>query len=827
MGVFSYNMMRYTFTIVFLLLSTLCFAGKISGTVTSEKGELLPYSSITVKGKKLSTSANNQGVFFLELEPGTYTIICRHVGYERQEKTVTITSEEVKLDFVLKEQQVSLKEVVVNAGAEDPAYAIIRQAIKKRKTYLDENEVYECEVYSKGVMNLRNYPTKFFGQKVDFEDGDTSKRKMIYLSETVSKFSVDKPNKIKIDVLSTRVSGQSDGFGFAGARFLPFYENMVQVSSAINPRGFVSPIAENALSFYKYKYEGAFSEEGKLINKIKVIPKRKYEPCFSGYINIVEDEWRIHSLELMITKENQMNFGDTLRIEQLYQMMGVNQWVMQSQVLYPSIKFFGFDACGSFANVYRNFNLNPAFEKKYFNSTILKYEQGSNKKPVTYWDSIRPLQLTAEEMRDYVKKDSLEQRRKDPSYLDSIDRISNKIKPGNIFYSGKTFSRQSKKMSYTLPSLLQVVSFNTVEGWVADVPVTIRKQYTDRKSISIAPTIRYGFSSEQFYSWLTLRYNYGKKYFSNITVSGGKRIFQLNSENPVEPLQNTIGSLFYKNNFLKLYRANYGRINFSKGVGAGVNVSASFQYQDRKPLENTTDFSFLNKDSQKVYRPNYPSEITYENFKAHQAAVFTIGISFQPKARYIEFPDRVINIGSRWPNFNLQYTMGINGLLGSDVNYDKWQLTIRDNLNMKLLGTLNYRLLTGGFLNNKNVQLPDLKHFPGNRYISAEDYTTSFQLPQYYQFSNNEKLYGAAFAEHHFNGFITNKIPGFKKLNWTLVGGASAVWLRKQTYVEWHAGLENIFKILRVDVVAGYRNGYKPVVEYRIGTRINISSNND
>ncbi len=827
MAVFSYYMMRYSLILLTFILPAFSFAGKISGTVTNEKGELLPYASISVKGRKQSTSANSQGVFFLELEPGTYTIICRHVGYERQEKTITITKEDANLDFSLKEQQVSLKEVVVNAGAEDPAYAIIRRAIKKRKEYLNENEVYECEVYSKGVMSLRDYPTKLFGQKVDFEDGDTSKKKMIYLSETVSKLSVDKPSKIKIDVLSTRVSGQRDGFGFAGASFLSFYENMVQLSKAVNPRGFVSPIAENALSFYKYKYEGAFSEEGKLINKIKVTPKRKYEPCLSGYINIVEDEWRIHSLQLLITKENQMNFGDTLRIEQLYQMMGANQWVMQSQVLYPSIRFFGFDAYGSFANVYRNFNLNPGFGKKYFNNIILKYEKGSNKKPVTYWDSIRPLQLTAEEMRDYVKKDSLEQRRQDPRYLDSIDHISNKLKPGNILYTGKTFNRQSKKMSYTIPSLLQVVNFNTVEGWVMDMPVSIKKQYTDRKSIVITPTVRYGFTGKQFYSWLTMRYNYGKKYFSNITVSGGKRIFQLNNENPIEPLQNTIGSLFYKNNFLKLYGASYGRINFSKGIGAGIDITAGIQYQNRKPLENTTDFSFIRKDSLKVYRPNYPVEITNSNFQAHQAAIFTIGISFQPKARYIEFPDRVINIGSRWPNFNLQYVKGVKGLFGSDVDYDKWQLTITDVLNLKLPGTFNYRVLAGGFLNSKNVQLPDLKHFPGNRYISAEDYLTTYQLPQYYQFSNSEKRYIAMFVEHHFNGFITNKIPGFKKLNWNLVGGANALWLPRQTYVEWHAGLENILKILRVDAVTGYRSGQQPFVEMRIGTRLNISTNDD
>lgn len=819
-------MLRYLFLLLTFVVTPFLFAGKITGKISSTEGDLLAFSSVSVKGQNISTSANNQGIYFLELPSGTYTIVCRHVGYERQEKTIVVSNGEQELNFVLREQQLNLKEVVVKAGAEDPAYAIIRNAIRKRKEYLNENEVYQCEVYSKGVMNLRNFPKSFMGEKVDFEDGDTSKRKMIYLSETVSKLSVDRPNKVKIDVISTRVSGQSDGFGFAGGRFFSFYENNVQISNALNPRGFVSPIAENALSMYKYKYEGAFSEDGKLINRIKVIPKRKYEPCFSGYINIVEDEWRIHSLELKLVKENQMSFADTIRIEQLYQMLGYHQWVMQSQVLYPSVKFFGFDAYGSFANVYRQFNLQPVFEKKHFNNTVLRYEKGSNKKTVEYWDSIRPLTLSTEEYRDYIKKDSLEQLRKSPGYLDSIDRKNNKLKPSQLLITGKTINRQSKKMSYSFPSILTAVGFNTVDGLVADVPVTIRKQYTDRKSLQVIPHIRYGFASSDFYGWGTIRYTFGETYFSSIVVSGGRRNFQFNNENPIQPLQNTFSSLLYKNNFMKLYAADYFRAGFTKGIGKGVSLFGSFQFQNRIPLNNNTDYTWSSSKI-KNYTPNYPVELTPSNFNRHQASILSLGVTVQPGAKYIEFPDRTINIGTKLPVFTLQYTKGIDRFLGSDVDYDKWQFTISDQLNMKLLGRFNYRFQTGGFLNDKKLQIQDMKHFAGNRLFRAEDYMNTFQLPSYYQFSNTDQLYGALYAEHHFNGFLTNKIPGFRKLNWNLTAGASALWLKHTNYYEWHVGFENILRIFRVDFVTGYLNGALSKPEFRIGTNINIGSSDD
>ncbi|HMO32209.1 MAG TPA: DUF5686 and carboxypeptidase regulatory-like domain-containing protein [Lacibacter sp.] len=818
-------MYRYLLCFVLLVIQLETRAGKISGEVRSRQGDILPYSTLSVKGGTLSTSSNNQGQYFLELPAGTYTLVCRHVGYERLEKTVTVGAESVRLDFILTPQTVSLQEVVVRPGDEDPAYAIIRNAIKRRKEYLNEFDAFQCEVYSKGVMNLRNYPTRFMGQDVDFEDGDTSKRKMIYLSETVSLLSEEKPNKLKIDVLSTRVSGQQDGFGFTGARFFSFYENNVQISNALNPRGFVSPIADNALQFYRYRYEGLFSEEGKLINKISVIPRRKYEPSFSGTINIVEDEWRIHSLALQLTKENQMGFADTLRIEQLYTMLGVNQWVMQSQVLFPSVKLLGFDAYGSFANVYRNFNVRPAYDKKFFNNTIIRYQQGSNRKPVAYWDSIRPLALTQEEFSDYIRKDSLEQLRSNPAYLDSIDRIRNRVKPNQLLLTGKTFSISRKKLTVAVPSLLTAAGFNPVDGWVADVPVVITRTYTDRKNLTLTPHLRYGFSSRDFYAWGTVRYNYGSRYLSGLTVSGGRRFFQFDPSDPIEPVQNTFSALFYKNNFMKFYQADYGRISYFTGIGKGITLSGTFQYQDRVPLDNNVDFSWSNKD--RPYFPNFPTELGTTNFTRHQAALLTLQATFRPGARYIEFPDRTVNIGSKWPVFQAQYTRGLTGLLGNDVDFDRWQVTVRDNLNAKLAGRFSYRIRTGGFLNSNRVEWQDLHHFAGNRLFRSSDFMTTFQVPQYYRFSNAAPFFMALFTEHHFNGFLTNKIPGIKQLNWHLVAGARALWYEKTAYWEWNVGLENIFRLFRVDVVTGYQNGRATVPEIRIGSRVNIGSSAD
>ncbi len=162
-------------------------------------GNKLSFSSIEVKGKSIGTTANEEGRFTLTLSPGNYTIVCQHIGYQRQEKAITVSTENIQLDFELNMQQLTLPEVVVKQG-EDPAYEIIRNAIKKRRYHNDEIQKFTTEVYTKGQLRLRDFPKKFFGKKVDFEDGDTAKNKILFLSETIAKYSVEKPNHSKVEV---------------------------------------------------------------------------------------------------------------------------------------------------------------------------------------------------------------------------------------------------------------------------------------------------------------------------------------------------------------------------------------------------------------------------------------------------------------------------------------------------------------------------------------------------------------------------------------------------------------------------------------------------
>jgi len=822
--------------LLFLFFANSASAQKIYGTVFSDKGDLLPYASITIKGTSTGTSANDKAKFSFTVAPGTYIVVCQYIGYKTQEKNITVKREDAELTFIITAQQLDMTEVIVKSG-EDPAYEIIRQAIKKRSFYNEQVSGFECGLYTKDLMKLRKLPKKILGRKIPDEDLkdmglDSNRKGIIYLSESVAKVYVQQPDKFKMEVISSRVSG-SDGFGFTFPTFISFYQNNISVFlDRLNPRGFVSPIADAAISVYKYKYLGSFNEDGKEINSILVIPRRNYEPVFSGTINITDGDWRIHSLDLVLTKTSQLEIVDTLHITQFHVPVGNDVWRVKNQHINFTFKQFGIDAIGNFVSVYSDYKINPVFAKNRFDKIIVNYDTASNKRPVAYWDTTRPMPLEAEEKMDYKVKDSIFLVNKDSilsqASVDSMNKKQGKLKLYNIFWKGlnRTKYTVNGNHSWGVEPLLQGLEYNTVEGLVVNFyPYYNRYLKKIKTNFSFEPNLRYGFGNTHLNAWADLIFRTRdwetdkKLKRQSWTISGGKRVSQINKANPITPLSNSISTLLYGNNFMKIYENYFASVSFSKRYESGLRFSVNALYEDRMPLNNTTDFVIF-KNNVKNITPNYAYKdtIPYPSV-AHQAIIVSFDISIKPGQRYIQYPNRKLSLGSNYPTFSLSYTKGIQNIFGSDVNFDKWRFSINDDKNFKLAGLLKYKVGIGGFLNTRKVFIQDYQHFNGNRTLRASEYVNSFQLAGYYDNSTASSFYTFGHLEHHFNGLLTNKIPLFKRLNWNLVGGGNAFYVNgKNNYVEVFAGLENVLKVFRVDFVAAYSNGKSTTTGIRIGT---------
>lgn len=824
-------MPKFQMTLCFLLYSLLAQAAAIRGKVTDDKGIALPYATVLIKGTTNGTTANAQGQYHLELPAGSYTIVCQYLGFKKQEQAVTLATTDVPLDFIMQPLSLQVKEVVIKSGGEDPAYAIIRQAIKKRPYYRQQVKEYTCEAYIKGFFKLRAVPKKVLGQKIDKDElgVDSTGQGVVFLSESLTKIAYREPDKLKLEVVSARQSG--GGLGVSFPAFINFYDNNVEaIVSQVNPRGFISPIAESALMHYRYRLEGSFVEDGKTVNKIKVIPKRKFEPVFSGYIFITEDDWRIHSTDLELTSEYQLELVDTLKIRQMHVPVSGDVWRTKDQFVYVAIKQFGFNVVGNFVNVYSNYNLQPDLPKKYFDKIFMKYDTAAEKRSIAYWDSIRPVPLEQEEARDFVVKDSTAKAERDSAtsrrQLDTLRSKRHGVKVWDVLWSDVNYPMYFKRdssiasHSFNMKGLIKGLEYNTVEGLVIQAHPGINFSLRDDKILKWNNHFRYGISNTHFNAWTELEYRGRHKKYSNSrniwSLSGGKAVSQFNDDNPITPLFNSLYTLLLKENYAKYYEKQFGKINYTRRFDNSLRVTSSITYENRLPLLNTTDFViFENKD--KTFTPNQPQELANRPFLKHQALVWDAGFRYQPGQRFIELPDSRQAMGSKYPTFELQYSKGLN-ILGSDINFDKWKAGVFDEINLKLPGEFHYRLSVGGFLNRDSVNIPDLQHFNGNQTFYNSKYLNSFQLAPYYQYSTDARLYATVNVEHHFNGFLTNKIPLFNRLKWHLVGGANAFYVNSNNnYVEVFAGLENIFKILRVDVVAGYQAQSPTKVGVRLG----------
>src|ERR1035437_6932518 len=272
------------FVFLFILMFTPWIKGaNIAGKVTDETNQPLPFVSVYLQGTTQGVTSNKEGNYSIELPAGNHDLVFQFIGYQKHGEIVRVESAEQKITLNVKmdPQPYEIAEVTVSANAEDPAYEVMRKAIKMRKYYLNLVQSYSCDVYIKGVQRVTNYPKKFMGFDVNAEGDIDPKTGIFYLSESVSKFSFMQPDKVHEVMISSKVSGNSKAFSFnrTSDLLLNFYENIVNIQ-VLSKRGFVSPLSESAMFYYNYHLAGTFYENGKAINKIQVIPKRVNDPVF-------------------------------------------------------------------------------------------------------------------------------------------------------------------------------------------------------------------------------------------------------------------------------------------------------------------------------------------------------------------------------------------------------------------------------------------------------------------------------------------------------------------------------------------------------------------
>ena len=800
--------------ITLLLLFTGASAlAQIQGKVTSANGEPIPFVSITIENTYTGTTANENGQYELNLKnTGKYTVIFQSLGYKTSKETVNITSFPHEFNVVLQDEVYTLNEVVIS-NQDNPADRIMREAIANKTENSAKTGRFEADFYSKGIFRVNDVPKKIMGIKLDDEEMnsvlDSTGSGIIYLSETVSKLTFEQPNNLKERIIASKISGDDSGFSYNTAlgTYYNFYENYVNFN--IN---MVSPLANNAFNYYKFKLEGSFFDDNNnLINKIKLTPRRDKEPVFEGYIYIVDETWAIYGIDVDIKGYRaQIPILETLKLTQNFSYNTSNRiWAKNLQTFDFKAGFLGIGFTGKFSHIYTNYVFHDKFEKGTFGKEIVFVEAESNKKDSVYWESIRPIPLTDEEVKDYTKKDSLQTLWKSETYLDSIDRKDNKFKIGDIL-AGYTYRNSFKKYSVGYDGILQMPKYNTVQGWNLDTGLFYR-YYDDenKKYTSLSVKFNYGFAEDRLRVVGNFAHRFGKAgifYFS-----GGSKVEQFNSNEPIKPFVNSVSSLFFKDNYMKLYDKTFASVNYNKELFTGLTMSANVEYARRKQLYNNTDYVLIKNDHDYTSNnPLAPYDYTTPAFETHNLMKATIGAYIRFGQKYITRPDGKINVSDKnYPTLNFLYTKGF-AASNSQYEYDFLAASSYYGATLGNKGDFGINIKAGKFFNADGIGFMDYKHFMGNQTHVNNGGTnlSAFNLLPYYSRSTNDS-YVELHAEHNFKGYVMNKIPLLNLLQWNLVlGYHQTATPDYKPYQEFTAGFDNVgfgkFRVFRIDYVRAY-----------------------
>jgi len=262
--------------IAFIILIAFKASGQqyvLSGRISNQQNHAIPFASVYIRNSTYGTTANENGKYQFKLSAGTYSLIYRFVGYKERIETVTISSHDEVRNVKMEDEVFQLRAVTIQGKRikDTAANEIMRQVIAKREYYLNEVKEYSCAVYIKGVQRLLSAPKMFMGRTVREQlDLDSMGRGILYQTESLSDFSFEQPDRVKEVTIASKTVGLNPTFSYNKASDLQvnFYKNIFSVPGLSN-HGFLSPVADNAFSYYRYRLTGTAKENGRVIDKIR------------------------------------------------------------------------------------------------------------------------------------------------------------------------------------------------------------------------------------------------------------------------------------------------------------------------------------------------------------------------------------------------------------------------------------------------------------------------------------------------------------------------------------------------------------------------------
>lgn len=803
--------MKSTLIILLSLIGTfLCDTAaaqstRVRGTVTdAATGDPLPFASVLFPGTTTGISTDDEGFYSLEIRDTSSRVQALMIGYESQVRTIYRGAFN-QVDFRLSPVQFGIDEIVVTPG-ENPAHPILEGIIRAKKRNNPAEYVrYITRTYTKMELDLANM-TEFRSKRMQknfgfiFEHLDTSSMTgQPYLPVMISEASADyyhsKDPKVAREVIrASQISGVEDNTvlaQFTGHLHanVNLYENYIDLFGV----KFASPLSNSGRTFYNYFLVDSLTIEGRKTYKIRFHPRNVSTPVLDGEINIDSASYALRSARVKMAKGVNVNWIRHLDIEADNRLATDSIWFPEREKLTADFTLTKSDSSkmisflGSREVFYSNVRFDEPIPREVLrmDADVVVSDEAIAARRIE-WDTLRPYALSAKERGIYNMVDSIQ----DVPLYKNIYTVLNTIIGGyyNTEYVG-------------IGPYSKVVSYNRLEGVRLQLGARTTKEFS--RLVRLSGYAAYGFRDEQFKGGVGLEFMFRRQLTRKLTLNYRYDALQLGSATSALAEKNILSSVFARGSASRLSMIQEGNLDYQHEWRHGISSTIHLQ---ARHISGNRYVPMVRPDGTRVDGINDAS--------------LRLGMRLSKNETILRMPFDVQYMGSKYPILSFEIAGGLKGMLPSSYEYLRLEGQLQYRLNLPPIG-YSQLMVEGGKIFGK-VPYPLLKLHEGNgTYFYDYD---AFSCMNFYEFASDAWV--AFFYEHHFNGFLFGKLPLLKKLNWrevlifkgvygTLTArndgsrpdteamllfprGMSSV---KKPYLETGFGIENIFRLLRVDFI--------------------------
>ncbi len=766
--------------------------------------EALPFVNVYFQGTQTGMTTDIKGFFELKSNKVADTLVVSYIGYKTR-KVPIVPNKVTEIDVPLEQDIISLNEIVVRPG-ENPAFKVMRRVIDKKDRYNKKKiDSYEVESYTKieayiDKMTSTLEKRKVIQKIVATVDSITPLRnkkgqKMIpiFFSESISRlYRQNNPVLSKEEVVNSNIRGVLVGENsiaqqFVGATFQEynFYEDWM----VLFEKQFVSPLANGWKLYYNYELTDSFLIAGKMHYQIEFEPKNKQNLAFIGKMLIQKESYTLKSINANITQNTNINYLSGMQIDQEMVLLQDQSVLLPRRV---DVKLDVDPILGVYPGMYVQFNI--SYQDYIFD----------RQKPKDFFDV--PVKILAKP--PVSSEDYWQQKRHVPLSMGN-QQISTMIDDIRDIRMVKTYENLLQFAltgyfewgKFDLGPYPYFYTYNNIEG--SRIQLGGRTNELLSSKWELDAYVAYGERDNEFKYKGTLTHILSRGPWKTLSYTHSYDLVQLGLKD-VDPDDNPF--FYASSRFGTLIKPYYNRTNelvLKSDLRDGFSFEAGIKSSSIQP---EFDFGF------------YENTVDSTGFQSSfNTGELSIGLRYAKGEKFLIDGNRKLVVGrNAWPIFTLNYTAGIKGLFGGDFNYHQLTAGINHYIPYDGLGLGKINFEAGRTFST--VPYPLLKVHTGNQgYFFS---SAAFNLMNFYEFMSDS--YASLKYTHYFEGIILNQVPVLKKLNWRLVaigkiayGGMSNenkqlagnefgtdngfFTLENKPYAEVGYGVENIFKVLRVD----------------------------